>query len=284
MRQGRARSQDGCSRGALHPPPPLPAGTVRMKNHKNILLKNVIDACVSTLAWWSVGYAFAVSAPCALACQAARLPPPSPTARPVLPPTHSAACWPRCSMARAAMAPSSATTTFSRAVRRGRRGSIVRGVLWAPTPCCHTHTHRSPVTPLLPAARAVASEQGGTYWASWLFGWAFSATAATVRVLAALRRAATVHACTGRVSATPPPPPPPPSLAMRRLCLAPWLRGASSGASAGGRAQGGGGGLSGLPASVRVRKPRRVAAPPAALRAMLQRLPHLHSVHLSLHL
>ncbi|KAI3424104.1 hypothetical protein D9Q98_009465 [Chlorella vulgaris] len=37
----------------------LEAGTVRVKNTKNILLKNVVDACVSTMAWWAVGYAFA---------------------------------------------------------------------------------------------------------------------------------------------------------------------------------------------------------------------------------
>ncbi|EFN53469.1 hypothetical protein CHLNCDRAFT_136742 [Chlorella variabilis] len=37
----------------------LEAGTVRVKNTKNILLKNVIDACVSTMSWWAVGYAFA---------------------------------------------------------------------------------------------------------------------------------------------------------------------------------------------------------------------------------
>ncbi|PSC73998.1 ammonium transporter [Micractinium conductrix] len=40
----------------------LEAGTVRLKNTKNILLKNVIDACVGTIAWWAVGYAFAFGA------------------------------------------------------------------------------------------------------------------------------------------------------------------------------------------------------------------------------
>ncbi|PRW61429.1 ammonium transporter [Chlorella sorokiniana] len=38
----------------------LEAGTIRMKNMKNIMLKNVIDACVSTVAWWALGYAFAI--------------------------------------------------------------------------------------------------------------------------------------------------------------------------------------------------------------------------------
>ncbi|KAI3431805.1 hypothetical protein D9Q98_010558 [Chlorella vulgaris] len=37
----------------------LEAGTVRVKNTKNILLKNAIDACVATICWWSVGDAFA---------------------------------------------------------------------------------------------------------------------------------------------------------------------------------------------------------------------------------
>ncbi|GMH35890.1 hypothetical protein BSKO_03758 [Bryopsis sp. KO-2023] len=37
----------------------LEAGIVRAKNTKNILLKNVLDACVSTIIWWSVGYSFA---------------------------------------------------------------------------------------------------------------------------------------------------------------------------------------------------------------------------------
>ena len=37
----------------------LESGTVRSKNTKNILLKNVIDACVGAVAWWAVGQAFA---------------------------------------------------------------------------------------------------------------------------------------------------------------------------------------------------------------------------------
>ncbi|GAB4818259.1 hypothetical protein N2152v2_005305 [Parachlorella kessleri] len=37
----------------------LEAGAVRAKNVKNILLKNVIDICVSILCWYAVGYAFA---------------------------------------------------------------------------------------------------------------------------------------------------------------------------------------------------------------------------------
>ena len=39
----------------------LEAGTVRAKNTKNILLKNLLDACVGALIWWSVGHAIAVS-------------------------------------------------------------------------------------------------------------------------------------------------------------------------------------------------------------------------------
>jgi len=37
----------------------LCAGLVRAKNTKNILLKNVLDACAGALGFWSVGYAFA---------------------------------------------------------------------------------------------------------------------------------------------------------------------------------------------------------------------------------
>lgn len=37
----------------------LEAGSVRAKNTKNILLKNVLDACVGALVWWSWGYSFA---------------------------------------------------------------------------------------------------------------------------------------------------------------------------------------------------------------------------------
>jgi Amt family ammonium transporter len=37
----------------------LEAGTVRTKNVRNILLKNVIDACIAAFCWWGVGSAFA---------------------------------------------------------------------------------------------------------------------------------------------------------------------------------------------------------------------------------
>mmetsp|Transcript_16517 Transcript_16517/g.42135 ORF Transcript_16517/g.42135 Transcript_16517/m.42135 type:complete len:472 (-) Transcript_16517:82-1497(-) len=40
----------------------LCAGLVRAKNTKNILLKNVLDACVGALGFWSVGYALAYGA------------------------------------------------------------------------------------------------------------------------------------------------------------------------------------------------------------------------------
>lgn len=40
----------------------LCAGLVRAKNTKNILLKNVLDACVGALGFWSVGYAFSYGA------------------------------------------------------------------------------------------------------------------------------------------------------------------------------------------------------------------------------
>ena len=38
----------------------LEAGTVRAKNTKNILLKNMLDACVGAIIWWSVGFMIAV--------------------------------------------------------------------------------------------------------------------------------------------------------------------------------------------------------------------------------
>ena len=41
----------------------LEAGTVRAKNTKNILLKNLLDACVGAIIWFSVGYMIAVPAP-----------------------------------------------------------------------------------------------------------------------------------------------------------------------------------------------------------------------------
>lgn len=40
----------------------LEAGSVRAKNTKNILLKNVMDACLGAIIWWAVGYPFAFGA------------------------------------------------------------------------------------------------------------------------------------------------------------------------------------------------------------------------------
>ena len=40
----------------------LEAGSVRTKNTRNILLKNLLDACVGALIWWAWGFATAVSA------------------------------------------------------------------------------------------------------------------------------------------------------------------------------------------------------------------------------
>ena len=34
-------------------------GSVRMKNTKNILIKNMLDACIGALSFWLIGYAFA---------------------------------------------------------------------------------------------------------------------------------------------------------------------------------------------------------------------------------
>ena len=41
----------------------LCAGSVRSKNTKNILIKNVLDACVGALAWFYLGYGFAFGKP-----------------------------------------------------------------------------------------------------------------------------------------------------------------------------------------------------------------------------
>jgi Amt family ammonium transporter len=37
----------------------LEAGSIRKKNHQNVLLKNLMDACIGGVIWWSIGYAFA---------------------------------------------------------------------------------------------------------------------------------------------------------------------------------------------------------------------------------
>ena len=39
----------------------LEAGSVRTKNTRNILLKNLLDACIGALIWWAWGFAAAVS-------------------------------------------------------------------------------------------------------------------------------------------------------------------------------------------------------------------------------
>jgi len=41
----------------------LEAGSVRAKNTKNILLKNVLDACLGAIVWWIFGYPFAYGGP-----------------------------------------------------------------------------------------------------------------------------------------------------------------------------------------------------------------------------
>ena len=41
----------------------LEAGSVRTKNTRNILLKNLLDACLGALIWWAWGFAAAVSRP-----------------------------------------------------------------------------------------------------------------------------------------------------------------------------------------------------------------------------
>lgn len=36
----------------------LEVGTVRIKNTKNILVKNILDACIGAIFYWAFGYAF----------------------------------------------------------------------------------------------------------------------------------------------------------------------------------------------------------------------------------
>ena len=38
----------------------LEVGTVRIKNTKNILVKNIMDACTAGLVFYLIGYAFAL--------------------------------------------------------------------------------------------------------------------------------------------------------------------------------------------------------------------------------
>lgn len=37
----------------------LETGSGRAKNVRNILLKNLLDAMLTTMCWWALGYAFA---------------------------------------------------------------------------------------------------------------------------------------------------------------------------------------------------------------------------------
>ena len=37
----------------------LSAGSIRQKNVKNILLKNLLDACMGAITWYFIGYGFA---------------------------------------------------------------------------------------------------------------------------------------------------------------------------------------------------------------------------------
>ena len=50
----------------------LEAGNVRLKNTKNILLKNLLDACLGAIIWYVIGYAVAVRRPPARRARAPR--------------------------------------------------------------------------------------------------------------------------------------------------------------------------------------------------------------------
>ena len=41
----------------------LEAGSVRYKNMQNVLLKNIMDTCISAFVWWAIGFAFAYGEP-----------------------------------------------------------------------------------------------------------------------------------------------------------------------------------------------------------------------------
>ena len=41
----------------------LEAGTVRAKNTKSILMKNLMDSCLSAIIWWAIGCSLAVRQP-----------------------------------------------------------------------------------------------------------------------------------------------------------------------------------------------------------------------------
>ena len=41
----------------------LEAGSVRQKNYQNILLKNLMDACIGGLVWWAIGFGLAYGSP-----------------------------------------------------------------------------------------------------------------------------------------------------------------------------------------------------------------------------
>ena len=58
----------------------LEAGSVRAKNTKNILMKNLLDACLGAVIWWSWGYALAVRY--LLACWLHALSPPHASRQP----------------------------------------------------------------------------------------------------------------------------------------------------------------------------------------------------------
>lgn len=40
---------------------------MRSKNTKNIMLKNMLDACIGAIVWWAYGYGVAVRVPYDLA-------------------------------------------------------------------------------------------------------------------------------------------------------------------------------------------------------------------------
>ena len=59
----------------------LEAGSVRTKNTRNILLKNLLDACIGAIIWWAWGFATAVRA-------SRHPPPPHPTSPPLVHPVR----------------------------------------------------------------------------------------------------------------------------------------------------------------------------------------------------
>lgn len=125
----------------------LSAGSIREKNVKNILLKNLLDACMGALAWYFVGYGFAYNGPTDTVCVE-----PTSLAWTLLVP-------PRPSTSLAFGLPTDSTHPMPRScfgpecVRRTRIHSSVRGLATSPSPASSTTTSMRMATRIIFSAR-----------------------------------------------------------------------------------------------------------------------------------